>query len=178
VVLVSAAVGAAALLAGCGSTPSAGLLTNADIPAALHLEQSHSSKAQGLARVFDQTYPGCTGYYAVFTLRGRDPTPVLEGSTIYPQAFSESAVCPSTDKARSLFTGISKKVATFGARTLTGVGDAAILTTSSSNSANSYDVFWQDGVYLASIQLAGPKSDPTISAAEATLLAHRQIARQ
>jgi len=146
------------------------------MPSSLRLKQNNSGVAQNLAKVFNKTYPDCTGTYAVFTLGGRPPTPVLTGTTIYPQVFSESAACPSTAKATSVFQGVVTKVKTFGAKTLTGIGDGAILATSTSAKASSYVIFWQKGPVLASVQLSGPVGDSRISVAETELLAHRQIA--
>jgi hypothetical protein len=147
------------------------------MPAVLQLQQDHGSDAQNLAKVFNRTYPGCTGHYAVFTLKGRAPSPVLTGKTIYPEAFSESANCPSADKAHSVFVTVSQKVKTFGATTVAGIGDGAVLATSHSKTANSYVIFWQDGAVLASLQLSGPAGDTHISVAETKLLARRQVAR-
>jgi hypothetical protein len=147
------------------------------MPASLQLQENHSNDAQNLATVFNRTYPGCTGHYAVFTLHGRPPSPVLTGKTIYPEVFSESANCPSVDKARAIFQGVAKRVKTFGATTVSGIGNAAILASSSSKTANSYVIFWQDQSILASVQLSGPADDAHISVAEAKLLARRQIAR-
>lgn len=167
----------AACVAGCGSgTPPSGVLTTADMPAALHLKQITTQEEKSLAAVFNKTYPGCVSHYAVLTLHGRPPSPVLSGKTIYPEVFSESATCPSTDKAHSVFQGIAKKVKGFGASTVSGIGDAAILNTSRSATARSYIVFWQDGSVLASVQLSGPAGDTQISVATTKDLARRQIA--
>jgi hypothetical protein len=174
-----AAVGLAAVgLAACGG-PSATVLTNSALPANLKLQQNNSDVARNLATVFNKTYPGCTGTYAVFTLHGRTPTPPLSG-TIYPQVYSESATCPDVATAQSVFSGVVKRVTTFGATTLSGIGDGAILATSKSETGNahSYVIFWRDGAVLASVQLSGPTSDHLITVAETRLLAHRQIALQ
>jgi hypothetical protein len=165
----------AGVLAGCGG-PTASVLTNTAMPSNLKLKQNQSDVAQNLAKVFNKTYPGCTGTYAVFTLDGRKPTPVLSGKTIYPQVFSESATCPNVAEAQSVFDGVAKKVKTFGAKTLTGIGDGAFLATSATKTATSYVIFWRDGAVLASVQLSGPARDTRITAAETKLLAHRQIA--
>jgi hypothetical protein len=168
----------AALLAGCGSSsPPTGTLTNADIPASLQLQENHSSAAQNLAKAFNQSFPGCIGRYAVFTLKARPTSPVLAGSKIYPQLFAESATCASTGKAQSVFAEVSARAKTFGVTTVTGVGDSAFLSHSSSKTANSFDIFWRAGPVLASIQLSGPVADKQISVAETTLLARRQVAR-
>ena len=90
--------------------------------------------------------------------------------------YSESANCTSDATAQSVFQGVVKKVTSFGAKTITGVGDGAILATSSSGKANSDVIFWRKGSVLASVQLSGPASDSRISVAETELLAHRQIA--
>jgi hypothetical protein len=168
----------AALFAACGGGPSGHVLTNAAVPAVLQLKQGNPQAALSLASEFNKTYPGCTGVYAVFTLDGRRTTPVLTGKTIYPQLFSESADCPSAAKASAVFESVVKRVTTFGAKTITGIADGAILATSNTATANSYTIFWRDGVTLASVQLAGPVGNRHITAAEAELLAHHQIALQ
>jgi hypothetical protein len=168
-------VAGAAILAGCGGS-SAGVLTNSSLPANLPLKLNNSNVSKNLAKVFNKTYPGCSGTYAVFTQAGRAPTPVLSGKKIYPQVFSESASCPSTEKAHTVFLGVVKKVKTFGATSLSGIGDGAILATSKTAKANSFVIFWQDGPVLASVQLSGSTSDKRISLAETKELAHRQIA--
>ncbi|HVC68848.1 MAG TPA: hypothetical protein VNC61_01155 [Acidimicrobiales bacterium] len=151
------------------------MLSNADLPASLGLKQNNSDAAQNLAKVFNQTYPGCVGHYAVFTLQGRSPSPVLTGKTIYPQVFSESATCGSSAKAQSVFAEVSKKVTKFGASSVSGIGDSAFLARSKSKTANSYVIFWRDGAVLASVQLSGPVGNKKISVAETKLLARRQV---
>jgi hypothetical protein len=141
------------------------------------MKQNNSKVAQNLAAVFTKTYPGCVATYAVFTLNGRAPTPALTGK-IYPQVESESANCPSTAKAQAVFQGIVAKIKSFGAKSISGIGDGAIETTSTNGGAVDYVIFWQDGPALASVQLSGKASDSQITAAETELLAHRQIALQ
>jgi hypothetical protein len=167
----------AGLLAACGG-PSATVLNNSAIPANLQLKQNNSNVAQSLAKVFNQTYPECTGTYAVFTLHGRAPTPALSGKTIYPQVYSESANCPSAASAQKSFQGVVTKVKSFGAKSLSGIGDGAILAASNTAAGKSYVIFWQDGATLASVQFSGPKSDKLLTEAETALLARRQIALQ
>jgi hypothetical protein len=168
----------ATLPAACGSSsPPPAVLENADIPAALHLQQTQSGTAQSLNQVVSQTYPGCTAQSAVFTVNGRSPSPVLTGTTIYRQVFSESATCPSAAKAESVFQALFTRVKTFGATTVTGVGDAAFLTRSTSAKALSFDIFWRHGAILGSVQLSGPVADKFITVAETTVLARRQLAR-
>jgi len=150
---------------------------NADMPASLQLRQTDSGTAQNLAKVVSQTYPGCPGQSAIFTLKGRLPSPVLTGKTIYTQVFSESATCASTAKAEAVFQTVSTRAKTFGATTFTGVGDAAFLTRSSSATARSFDIFWRHGRELASVQLSGSVGNKEITVAETTLLARRQVAR-
>ena len=168
----------AALLAACGGGTSGHVLTNAAVPAVLQLKQGNTQAALSLASEFNKTYPGCTAAYAVFTLDGRRTTPVLTGKVIYPQLFSESADCPSASKASAVFETVVKRVTSFGAKTITGIGDGAILATSATAKANSYTIFWRHGVTLASVQLAGPAGDSHITAAETELLARHQIALQ
>lgn len=167
---------AAGLLAGCGGPASTGVLTNANIPAALKLKQNNSDRAQNLATAFNQTYQGCTGHYAVFTEGGRKPTPALTGKTIYTQVFSESASCPSVAKATSEFRTVAARVEGFGGTTVKGIGDAAFIVPAQSSSAMSYVLFWREGPLLASVQLVGSRKNKLITKTEIELLAKRQIA--
>jgi hypothetical protein len=126
--------------------------------------------------VFNQTYKGCTGHYAVFTEGGRKPTPALSGKVIYTQVISESATCPSVAKATSVFRTVSQKVNGFGGSTLKGIGDGAFLVPASAAKANSWVIFWRHGLILASVELVGSNKNKLITQAETERLAHRQIA--
>ena len=125
--------------------------------------------------MFNQTYPGCAGQYAVFTVKGRPPSPVLTGKTIYPQVFSESATCPTAARAKSVFATASKKVERAGGRAFGGLADAAVLAHMVTARADEYALFWRDRSVLGFVQLTGPRGLSSITAAGTELLARRQV---
>jgi hypothetical protein len=172
----------AGLLAGCGGAArpaAARVLTNADLSPSLALAENHSNTAVNLGKALTQVYPGCVGHFAVFTDHGRVPTSDATGPTSR-EVFSEASLCPSADKATSVFDRAARavEVKKVGGRAISGMADAAVLAQFRGGGAHEYALFVRDGSVLGFVQLTGPSGDPTVTATEIKVLARRQLARQ
>jgi hypothetical protein len=171
-------------LGGCGAAAathaSTGVLTAADLPASLALEENQSVTAVNLGKALTQTYPGCSGHFAAFTVGGQVPTPVATGTKIVAEVFSESSSCSSATKATSVFATAAREIEVkkVGGIPLSGIGDGAVIAHIHSSRADEYALFWRTGSELGFIQLSGPAGNRSISTGQIKTLARRQIARQ
>jgi hypothetical protein len=158
---------------------TAAVLANGELPSSLALLQNHSVTAVGLGRTFGHTYRGCPGHFAVFTEKGRTPTPVSAGAEIFTELFSESSLCPSATAARSAFAraAASVEAKAVAGTPVSGLGDTAVVATVKTDRAVEYALFWKAGRVLGFIQLSGPKGAMGITVAQVKALARRQMAR-
>jgi hypothetical protein len=175
------AVFGATLVAGCGggsSPPVAKGPTNAALAFTLGLTQSDSAQVHSLGAVYDQVFSGCPAHFAAFTEGGRAPTPVSVGTTIFVQAYEETASCASVGKAQSVYhhDASETEAPRIGGQPLSGIGNEAVMATMPTGRAREYVVFWRDGTRLGFVQLSGPLSDTRISLAKVESLARGQIA--
>ncbi|HEY5252956.1 MAG TPA: hypothetical protein VIJ09_14920 [Acidimicrobiales bacterium] len=174
----------ASLLSSCGSkavdTTAARLLTNADVGPPLGLTENRSSTTVNLGKALSQTYPGCVAHFTAFTERGRTPSPVATGTTIFPEVFSEASACTSVAQATAVFARAARQVEVkkVGGKALAGMADAAVMARIETGRAHEYALFWRNGPVLGFIQLSGPADNPAISADQIKVLGRRQIARQ
>jgi hypothetical protein len=171
----------AGLVAGCGGgspPPVAKGPTNAALASRLGLRQSNAAPAHSLGDVYRQVFPGCPARFAAFTEAGRAPTPVSVGTTIFVQAYEETASCAGAGKAQADFhrDAGETEAKRIGGTPLSGIGSEAVTASMPTSRAREYVIFWRDGTRLGFVQLSGPVGDSRISVAETEALARGQIA--
>jgi hypothetical protein len=171
----------AGFLAGCGGSSAPSVPKgpgNAALALTLGLRPSNSSQAVSLGAVYGQVFSGCPAHFVAYTEAGRAPTPVSFGTTIYVQAYEETATCTSAGKAQSVYDHDASETEAkrIGGTPLSGVGTEAVTAAMPTSRAREYVIFWRDGARLGFVQFSGPLSDARISLAETEALARRQIA--
>jgi hypothetical protein len=154
------------------SSPSAGVLTQADIPIYLGLKLNPSAAAiEGRSFGSD---PHCkkTGD-AILTLPGwRAPTGTSPQSASRPVVVSVDDSCTTTADAHQAF----KSDASLAGRAIAGIGDEATLLRLGAGQ-RVYGVGWREGNQIGVVLVIGTTGDKHITQALATSLARRAVAR-
>ncbi|MDR3648005.1 MAG: hypothetical protein P4L20_02850 [Acidimicrobiales bacterium] len=166
--------GVALALSACSSSPSPGVITQADIPSYLGV-RANPTAAASEAQHLGTLAKGCKAAgNAIFSVPGARVITKINVLSKAPEVLNGVESCAAPSEALNVYDGFVKNSQ---GRTLPRIGNEGKITDLSGPRARAYGITWRVNNQIGILEIEGPTSDKRITSGLAELLARRAAAR-